>query len=129
MGHPLARAWVSGCARAQFLIRRCVSRFLIFEGLPRMLPAASRLLHRRAMVKKTALLLLLTLALPLAASELNADAERMNRWFAAASAEFDVPLEVLQSIAYVESRWKHLESSRREIESTSRRDREALLDD
>ena len=60
------------------------------------------------MLKNTALVLILTLAVPLAASDLNADAEQMNRWFAEASAEFDVPVEVLQSIAYVESRWKHM---------------------
>lgn len=49
------------------------------------------------------LLLSLILALPLAA-----DPEQMNRWFHAAAAEFDVPVEVLQSVAYVESRWTHL---------------------
>ena len=56
----------------------------------------------------TALLLLLTLAVPLAASGLSPEADRMNRWFADASAEFDVPVELLQSIAFVESRWQHI---------------------
>jgi N-acetyl-anhydromuramyl-L-alanine amidase AmpD len=51
---------------------------------------------------------MLTLTVPLAASELTPEAEQMNRWFASASAEFDVPVEVLQSIAFVESRWKHM---------------------
>jgi N-acetyl-anhydromuramyl-L-alanine amidase AmpD len=55
------------------------------------------------MLKKMALLLSLTLAIPVAA-----DPEQMNRWFHAAAAEFDVPVEVLQSVAYVESRWTHL---------------------
>ena len=59
------------------------------------------------MLKKTALFLTLTLTVPLAASELTAEAEKMNRWFVEASAEFDVPVEILQSIAFVESRWKH----------------------
>lgn len=61
-----------------------------------------------AMLRKLALLLLLTLAVPLAASGLTAEAEQMNQWFAAASEEFDVPVEVLQSVAFVESRWKHM---------------------
>jgi N-acetyl-anhydromuramyl-L-alanine amidase AmpD len=47
------------------------------------------------------------MALPLAAQELSRDAMQMNRWFHEAAAEFDVPVEVLQSIAYVESRWSH----------------------
>ena len=57
------------------------------------------------MLKKLALLLSLTLAVPLAADP---TPEQMNRWFHAAAAEFDVPVEVLQSVAYVESRWTHL---------------------
>ncbi len=60
------------------------------------------------MLRKIALLLLLTLAVPLAASGLTAEAEQMNRWFAVASEEFGVPVEVLQSVAFVESRWKHM---------------------
>jgi N-acetyl-anhydromuramyl-L-alanine amidase AmpD len=56
------------------------------------------------MLKKAALLLLaLTLALSAAA-----DPQSFDRWFHAAAAEFDVPVEVLQSVAYVESRWMHL---------------------
>ncbi|HXG58969.1 MAG TPA: N-acetylmuramoyl-L-alanine amidase [Thermoanaerobaculia bacterium] len=39
---------------------------------------------------------------------LTADAAQMQRWFEAASEEFDVPVEVLQAVAYVESRWRHL---------------------
>jgi N-acetyl-anhydromuramyl-L-alanine amidase AmpD len=50
-----------------------------------------------------ALCLSLALALPLAA-----DPEQFNHWFHAAAAEFDVPVEVLQSVAYVESRWTQL---------------------
>ena len=49
------------------------------------------------------LVLSLTIALPL-----TADPAQFNRWFHAAAAEFDVPVEVLQSVAYVESRWTHL---------------------
>ncbi|HEX8411278.1 MAG TPA: N-acetylmuramoyl-L-alanine amidase [Thermoanaerobaculia bacterium] len=55
------------------------------------------------MLKNAVLLLSLTLAIPLAA-----DPQEMNRWFHAAAAEFGVPVEVLQSVAYVESRWTHL---------------------
>jgi len=72
------------------------------------------------MLKKTALLLILTLTVPLAASELTAEAAQMNRWFAEASVEFDVPVEVLQSIAFVESRWKHMVPSSDELRVASR---------
>lgn len=48
---------------------------------------------------------------------LTAEAARFQRWFEEASAEFDVPVNVLQAIAFVESRWRHLtpedEGSRR----------------
>ena len=35
-------------------------------------------------------------------------ATQIDHWLAEASAEFDVPLEVLQAVAFVESRWTHL---------------------
>ncbi len=38
---------------------------------------------------------------------LSVEAQQMNRWFQEASAEFDVPLELLQAIAFSESRWQH----------------------
>lgn len=75
-------------------------------------------------MKKAALLLMLTLAIPLAASELTTDAEQMNRRFAQAAAELDVPIEILQSIAFVESRWKHLVPAAEEV----RAGRESVAD-
>lgn len=45
---------------------------------------------------------------PAAAQNLSPEARQLNAWFHEASAEFDVPVEVLQSIAYVESRWHHM---------------------
>lgn len=39
---------------------------------------------------------------------LKGDAAQINRWFAKAAAEFDVPLSVLQAIGYAESRWKQI---------------------
>lgn len=63
------------------------------------------------MLKKLAMLLSLTLAIPLAAAQADFD-----RWFHEAASEFGVPVEVLQSIAYVESRWTHLTPRSREVE-------------
>lgn len=60
------------------------------------------------MTKKLSLFLLLLLAVPLAANELSPEARQLDRWFHEAAEEFDVPVEVLQSIAFVESRWRHL---------------------
>lgn len=59
------------------------------------------------MTKRLSLFLLLLMAIPLAAQDLSPAAKQMDRWFHEAAAEFDVPVEVLQSIAYVESRWSH----------------------
>ncbi|MDQ3713711.1 MAG: hypothetical protein M3388_16025, partial [Acidobacteriota bacterium] len=39
---------------------------------------------------------------------LKGEAAQIDRWFAKASAEFDVPVSVLQSIGYAESRWKQI---------------------
>jgi hypothetical protein len=51
-------------------------------------------------------------AFPLFAQDrLTPEAARMNRWFEEASAEFDVPVALLQAIAYTESGWRHLEPS------------------
>lgn len=36
------------------------------------------------------------------------ESAQIDRWFAKASAEFDVPVSVLQSIGYAESRWKQI---------------------
>lgn len=60
------------------------------------------------MLKTAALLLSLTLVFPLVADPQTSDARTMDRWFHEAAAEFDVPVELLQSIAFVESRWTHL---------------------
>ncbi len=59
------------------------------------------------MIKRLPLFLLLLIALPLTAQELSPAARQMDAWFHEAAAEFDVPVEVLQSIAYVETRWSH----------------------
>lgn len=56
----------------------------------------------------------LTLFAPAALAEdpqpgpLSAEAAQIARWIDQASAEFDVPVEVLQAVAFVESRWRHL---------------------
>lgn len=39
---------------------------------------------------------------------LKGEAAQIDRWFAKASAEFDVPVSVLQAIGYAESRWKQI---------------------
>lgn len=39
---------------------------------------------------------------------LTPEAAQFHQWFEEASAEFDVPVEILQAVAYVESRWRHL---------------------
>lgn len=39
---------------------------------------------------------------------LKGEAAQIDRWFAKASAEFDVPVSVLQSIGYAESRWRQI---------------------
>ena len=57
--------------------------------------------------------LVLVISLPLAAQspqpgELTPQAAQFDRWFAEASAEFDVPVQVLQAVAFAESRWNHL---------------------
>ncbi|NML59916.1 hypothetical protein HHL21_02215 [Massilia sp. RP-1-19] len=41
------------------------------------------------------------------ARELNVHAKKYQQYFAAASAEFSVPAELLESIAYAETRWRH----------------------
>ena len=41
------------------------------------------------------------------ARELNVHAKKYQHYFAEASAEFDVPVELLESIAYAETRWRH----------------------
>ncbi len=53
-------------------------------------------------------LLALSLSTIVHAQQLSPDAVQMNVWMEEASAEFDVPVEVLQSVAFVESRWRHL---------------------
>lgn len=56
----------------------------------------------------TLVALLLVVALNMFGAELTPEARQMDRWFHEASAEFGVPVEVLQSIGYVESRWKQI---------------------
>lgn len=41
------------------------------------------------------------------ARELNVHAKKYQQYFAQASAEFNVPVELLESIAYAETRWRH----------------------
>lgn len=48
-------------------------------------------------------LLVLSFALPAFAQDLTTDAVRIDQWLEEASHEFDVPLELLQAIAFVES--------------------------
>ncbi|HYR27623.1 MAG TPA: hypothetical protein VEU30_04115, partial [Thermoanaerobaculia bacterium] len=59
------------------------------------------------------LLFLLLAPAAFASDALSPDAARIDRWLAEASAEFDVPLEVLQAVAFVESRWTQLQPSSR----------------
>ncbi|HEV7763618.1 MAG TPA: N-acetylmuramoyl-L-alanine amidase [Thermoanaerobaculia bacterium] len=59
-------------------------------------------------LSRSALLLVVVLvAVPLFA-QLSPEAQQMDRRFHEAAAEFDVPVEVLQGIAFVESRWRHI---------------------
>lgn len=60
--------------------------------------------------RRFSLLVILTLLVPTMANAqaLSPEARQMNQWMEEASAEFDVPVEVLQAIAFVESRWRHL---------------------
>lgn len=67
------------------------------------------------MTKRLSLILLLLIAVPLAAQELSPAARQMDRWFHEAAAEFDVPVEVLQAIAYVETRWSHRIVAKRDV--------------
>lgn len=46
-------------------------------------------------------------AVAAAPSDLTSKAQQFNQWFEEAAAEFDVPVELLQAIAFVESRWDH----------------------
>lgn len=64
------------------------------------------------------LLLLLLTPVALAQDALTSEAAQIEQWLAAASDEFGVPLEVLQAVAFVESRWTHLQpaSGRRVID-------------
>lgn len=39
---------------------------------------------------------------------LSPEAEQYDRWFTEASEEFDVPVELLQAIAWAETRWRHI---------------------
>ncbi len=39
---------------------------------------------------------------------LKGESTKIDRWFAKASAEFDVPVSILQAIGYAESRWKQI---------------------
>lgn len=67
-----------------------------------------------ARMRKLLSLLFLLLAVNAFAGEpLTPDAARIDRWLAEASAEFDVPLEVLQAVAFVESRWTQLQPGTR----------------
>jgi N-acetyl-anhydromuramyl-L-alanine amidase AmpD len=60
------------------------------------------------MIRHLSALLLLLLSFSASAQVMTREARQLNRWFFEASAEFGVPVEVLQSVAYVESRWRHL---------------------
>ena len=60
------------------------------------------------MRKLLSLLFLLLAPVAFGADGLTPDAAQIDRWLAEASAEFDVPLEVLQAVAFVESRWTQL---------------------
>ena len=68
--------------------------------------------HRSAALVRSVLVLLL-LAVPLFAdlqdpTVLSEEASRYQQWMAEASVEFDVPVEILQAVAFTESRWRHL---------------------
>lgn len=52
---------------------------------------------------------------PVRGETLGPDAEQLNRWFVAASEEFDVPLQLLQAIAYTETRWRHIVPEQEEL--------------
>lgn len=71
-------------------------------------------LQRSALV-----VLFLSCAIPLFASpvEQSQDAQQLNRWFHEASEEFDVPVEVLQAVGFVESRWRHLVPENEPVET------------
>jgi N-acetyl-anhydromuramyl-L-alanine amidase AmpD len=47
-------------------------------------------------------------AAPAGRAELSTQAQRLDQWFDEAAAEFDVPAELLRSIAFVETRWQHV---------------------
>ncbi|MEA2489106.1 MAG: hypothetical protein QOH21_898, partial [Acidobacteriota bacterium] len=56
------------------------------------------------------ILLMMAVAVPMLAQpagrgELSTQAQQVDRWFDEAAAEFDVPAELLRSIAFVETRW------------------------
>jgi hypothetical protein len=56
------------------------------------------------------LVLILIAASPLLAQPadgLTPESQQLDAWFHQASEEFDVPVEVLQAVAFVHSRWKH----------------------
>jgi N-acetyl-anhydromuramyl-L-alanine amidase AmpD len=69
--------------------------------------AGERKFMTKTLSRSAWLLVALLLALPLAA-QLSPDAQQMDLWFHEAAAEFDVPVEVLQAVAFVESRWRHI---------------------
>lgn len=47
-------------------------------------------------------------AQPAGRASLSTSAQQLDRWFDDAAAEFDVPAELLRSIAFVETRWTHV---------------------
>jgi N-acetyl-anhydromuramyl-L-alanine amidase AmpD len=62
----------------------------------------------RSLVAAITVTLFLLPAALLASDELTPEAKQMNQWFHEASEEFDVPVELLQGIAFTESRWRHI---------------------
>lgn len=61
-------------------------------------------------MRRGLVLISLLIAVPCLADvpELTPEAVQFQQWFEEASVEFDVPAEVLQAVAYTESRWRHI---------------------
>jgi N-acetyl-anhydromuramyl-L-alanine amidase AmpD len=63
-------------------------------------------------MRNVLLSLLSLLLVPLAFGQLSPEARQIDRWLTEAAVEFDVPVEVLQAVAFVESRWTQLRPDR-----------------
>jgi len=60
------------------------------------------------LILTTLAIICLVPAVLIADDVLNPDAQRMKLWLEEASEEFDVPVELLESIAFTETRWRHI---------------------